>query len=121
MKSPEEAVHLSKLMVKIGKNLNKSIIAVITSMEQPLGRAIGNSLEVIEAIEFLKGRIETGDLAELTYYFASSALVFLDMYETRQEAEKYLHQAKIIFEAMKKFDTVELIITWCKKHYAIEI
>ena len=92
MKTPEEAVHLSKMMVKIGKKLNKSIIAVVTSMEEPLGRAIGNSLEVIEAIEFLKGHIETGDLAELTYYFASSTLVFLDMYANRQEAEKYLRE-----------------------------
>ena len=103
MKSPEEAVHLSKLMVKIGKNLNKSIIAVVTSMEEPLGRAIGNSLEVIEAIEFLKGNIESGDLAELTYYFASSALVFLDMYETRQEAEKYLRELIYSGKALNKF------------------
>lgn len=103
MKTPEDAVHLSKLMVKIGKNLNKSIIAVVTSMEEPLGRAIGNSLEVIEAIEFLKGRIATGDLAELTYYFASSALVFLEMYATRQEAEKYLRELVISGKALNKF------------------
>ena len=103
MKTPEDAVHLSKLMVKIGKNLNKSIIAVVTSMEEPLGRAIGNSLEVIEAIEFLKGRITTGDLAELTYYFASSALVFLEMYATRQEAEKYLRELVNSGKALNKF------------------
>ena len=103
MKTPEDAVHLSKLMVKIGKNLNKSIIAVVTSMEEPLGRAIGNSLEVIEAIEFLKGRITTGDLAELTYYFASSALVFLEMYATRQEAEKYLRELLNSGKALNKF------------------
>ena len=106
MKTPEEAVHLSKLMVKIGKNLNKSIIAVVTSMEEPLGRAIGNSLEVIEAIEFLKGNIESGDLAELTYYFASSALVFLDMYETRQEAERYLRELIHSGKALEKFREV---------------
>lgn len=103
MKTPEDAIHLSKLMVKIGKNLNKSIIAVVTSMEEPLGRAIGNSLEVIEAIEFLKGNIETGDLAELTYYFASSTLVFLDMYETRQEAETYLRELVRSGKALNKF------------------
>ena len=103
MKTPEEAVHLSKMMVKIGKKLNKSIIAVVTSMEEPLGRAIGNSLEVIEAIEFLKGHIETGDLAELTYYFASSTLVFLDMYANRQEAEKYLRELVHSGKALDKF------------------
>ena len=74
MKTPEDAVELSKLMVNIGKILNKSITAVITSMEEPLGRAIGNSLEIIESIEFLKGNIKTGDVADLTYSFASIAL-----------------------------------------------
>ena len=59
MKTPEDAVELSKLMVNIGKILNKSITAVITSMEEPLGRAVGNSLEIIESIEFLKGNIKT--------------------------------------------------------------
>ena len=53
MKTPEDAVELSKLMVNIGKLLKKSITAVITSMEEPLGRAVGNSLEIIESIEFL--------------------------------------------------------------------
>ena len=50
MKTAEDAVELSKLMVNIGEILNKSITAVITSMEEPLGRAIGNSLEIIESI-----------------------------------------------------------------------
>ena len=46
MKTPEDSVNLSKLMVKIGKLLNKSITAVITSMEEPLGRFVGNNLEI---------------------------------------------------------------------------
>ena len=49
MKTPEDAVELSKLMVNTGKILNKSITAVITSMEEPLGRAVGNSIEIIES------------------------------------------------------------------------
>src|SRR5574344_2644 len=67
MKTPEKAVELSHLMVKIGKKLNKSITAVITSMEEPLGRAVGNSVEIMEAIDFLKGNITTGDVHDLTY------------------------------------------------------
>ena len=55
MDTPEDAVNLSKLMVEVGKILKKSITAIVTSMEEPLGRAIGNSLEVIEAVKFLKG------------------------------------------------------------------
>lgn len=72
VKTPEEAVKLSKLMVAIGKKLGKNITAVVTSMEEPLGSAIGNALEVIESIEFLKGNLDN-DLSELTYEFAQIA------------------------------------------------
>lgn len=91
MKTPEDAVELSKLMVNVGTLLNKSITAVITSMEEPLGRAVGNSLEIIESIEFLKGNIQTGEVADLTYAFAALALTQLGLYETENEAKKYLH------------------------------
>lgn len=106
MKTAEEAVTLSRLMVNLGARLNKSILAVVTSMEQPLGRAIGNSLEVIEAIEFLKGNIKKGDLAELTYYFAASTLVFLDMYNNRNEAEEYLRTIVESGKALEKFKEI---------------
>lgn len=56
MKTFEQALSLGSLMVEIGKNLGKETVAVITDMNVPLGNAIGNSLEVIEAIETLKGR-----------------------------------------------------------------
>ena len=92
MKTPEQAVELSRLMVNIGKLLNRSIIAVITSMEEPLGRAVGNSLEIIESIEFLKGKITTGDIADLTYSFAAIALVQLGIYEDESDAKEFLHE-----------------------------
>lgn len=108
MKTAEDAVELSKLMVNIGKILNKSITAVITSMEEPLGRAIGNSLEIIESIEFLKGNIKTGDIVDLTYSFASIALLQLGLYENEHDAKEYL---KNIIESGKAIDKFrELII-----------
>ena len=55
MKNLEDAKQLGSTMVEIGNADGKKTVAVITDMEQPLGRAIGNSLEVIEAIETLKG------------------------------------------------------------------
>ena len=107
MKTPEDAVELSKLMVNIGKILNKSITAVITSMEEPLGRAVGNSLEIIESIEFLKGNIKTGDVAELTYSFASIALLQLGLFETQQEAKEHLRK---IVESGKALDKLRELI-----------
>ena len=55
MKTPKESEELSSLMVQIGKNAGKKVMAIITDMSSPLGYAIGNSLEVIEAIETLNG------------------------------------------------------------------
>lgn len=55
MKNIQDAEKLSNEMIQIGRAVNKETICVLTNMEQPLGYAIGNSLEVIEAIEFLKG------------------------------------------------------------------
>ncbi len=56
MKSVEKSRELARLMVDIGKNAGKKMVALITNMDRPLGYAIGNSLEVIEAVETLQGR-----------------------------------------------------------------
>ena len=58
LKTKESARELSDLMVKIAQELNKKVDIVISSMDEPLGKNIGNSLEVVEAIEFLKGNYE---------------------------------------------------------------
>jgi pyrimidine-nucleoside phosphorylase len=56
MKSPAEAEHLAELMVETGARMGKKIIALITDMDQPLGRAVGNALEVEECVEILNGK-----------------------------------------------------------------
>jgi len=56
MKSQEDARALAEAMVRIGRGMGKRVAALITDMEQPLGRAVGNALEVVECLETLKGR-----------------------------------------------------------------
>lgn len=75
MESFEDACRLGELMVEIGKAEGKSIVALITDMNQPLGYAVGNSLEVIEVIETLKGK-GPEDITELSLTLASY-MIFL--------------------------------------------
>ena len=56
MKREEDALHLADLLVETGTRMGKRVVALITGMDQPLGRAVGNALEVIEALEVLDGR-----------------------------------------------------------------
>lgn len=102
VKTPEEAEKLSNLMVGIGKKLGKSITAVVTSMEEPLGCAIGNSIEVVESIEFLKGNT-SGDLTDLTYEFGAIALVQVGKFSDTESAKKYLKSIVQSGKALEKF------------------
>lgn len=70
MKSAEEAESLASVMVALGKRAGRKISAIISNMDVPLGRAVGNSLEVIEAINTLKGE-GPEDLTELSLELAS--------------------------------------------------
>lgn len=107
MKTPEDAVRLSELMVKVGKKLGRSMTAVITPMEEPLGRAIGNSLEVIESIEFLRGKPRNElcgeDVVELTYDFAAIALVQVGQFKDIDKAKVYLKSVVVSGKALDKF------------------
>lgn len=73
MQSEKDAVKLAKTMVEIGKRAGKKIVALITDMSKPLGNSIGNSLEVIEAIETLNGNGEK-DLLELSLNLSAHIL-----------------------------------------------
>jgi len=102
IKTPDEAQELAELMIDIGKHLGRSICAVITSMDQPLGTHIGNSLEIIECIEFLKGNYEK-DLYEITCEIAMPALLEAKICPNENEAKKLIDEKILSGEALNKF------------------
>ena len=107
MKTVEDSKKLSKLMVEIGKNAGKKVVALITDMSSPLGNAIGNSLEVIEAIETLNGN-GPKDLTELCIAIASNML-FLAGKGSLEECEKMSKEAIYSKKALETFiKTVKL-------------
>lgn len=91
MKTYEDAEKLAEAMVRVGKLAGRKCVAVITDMEKPLGRAVGNSLEVIEAIEALKGGAPA-DLLEVSLVLASEML-FVAGKGTSEECRKMAEEA----------------------------
>lgn len=91
MKTKEDAKVLARTMIEIGQHLNKDTRATISNMNQPLGNAIGNALEVIEAINTLKGK-GPEDLFNLCLESGSHMLVQAKRCQTLQEANELLHE-----------------------------
>ena len=87
MKNFEDARKLSEAMIRIGKTAGKNMAAVISDMDQPLGRAVGNALEVKEAIDTLKGE-GPEDFTELVLTLGSRMLCMAERAETPQEEER---------------------------------
>ena len=87
MKTETEATKLAELMVSIGKNCNKSMTAVLTNMDEPLGYAVGNSLEVIEAINTLNGN-GPKDFTELCIELAAHLVLDAKLASDIAEAKK---------------------------------
>ena len=92
MKTPEDAEELARNLTRIGRLAGKRCAAIITDMDQPLGFAVGNALEVREAISVLKGDQE-GDLLRLCLALGSCMLTEAEFASTREEAEKMLLDA----------------------------
>ncbi len=102
LKTPEEACELAQWMVNIAAKLGKKFHAVITSMEQPLGRAVGNAIEVIESIEFLKGNM-TADIKELTYQMSALTLCEVGLAQNQEEAYSKINEAITSGRALEYF------------------
>ena len=91
MKREEDAFALAKEMVSLGKNARRNTIAVISDMDQPLGRAIGNAMEVREAIETLNGK-GPEDFTKLCMTLGTMMLLAGGVCQTQEEAEQKLQE-----------------------------
>ncbi len=91
MKTVEDARRLARTMIDIGAQMGRKVTALLTDMDQPLGRTVGNALEVIEAVEMLRGRAPA-DYTEVTVALTAEMLVLggkaASVAEARQRVQK---------------------------------
>lgn len=102
MKNEEDAVALAKAMVSIGNNVGRNTMAIISSMAEPLGYAIGNALEVKEAIETLRGD-GPEDLTALCLELGAQMTVLGGKADTLDEAKEKLQEVIANGKALEKF------------------
>ena len=102
MKTQEDAEELAHAMVRIGNHVGRKTIAIISDMSQPLGFAIGNALEVKEAIETLQGK-GPKDLTKLVLTLGSQMVILAGKAKTSEEAKEMLLDAIHSGKALAKF------------------
>lgn len=99
MKNEKDAAALAETMVGIGKSCGRNIIAVITNMDEPLGRNVGNALEVIEAVDVLRGNGDKS-LRELSVYLAANMLSL----SFRRDIDECIIEATNALDSGRAFD-----------------
>ncbi len=102
MKTREDARALAQSLVHTGRKLNRQVIAVLTDMSEPLGRKVGNFLEVEEAVDCLRGNGPV-DVMEVTYRLTAWMLVAAGLRKSIPEAENLCRNVISDGSAMKKF------------------
>lgn len=102
MKKKEDALALARAMVAVGKAGGKPVRALLTAMNQPLGRCAGHTTEVIESIECLKGR-GPADLMEVTYALTGHMLILAGAAKDEADARKKMEAAIADGRALEKF------------------
>lgn len=98
----DQVVELSRVMVDIGKLSGKDVRAIITDMNQPLGHCIGNTLEIYEAVHFLRGEA-AGDLMEVCFRLGAEMLEMGGVTDDHSVARDMLQDAIISGRALEKF------------------
>ena len=108
MKNKEDALHLAKLMVQIGNHAKRKTTAILTDMEQPLGYAVGNIIEVKEAIDTLKGH-GPHDFQMLCEEISSHLLIDAKVANNQNEAKKMIKEA---IESGKALDKLAQMVRY---------
>lgn len=98
----DTARKLAKSLSKIGAKFGKKVKILFTNMDSPLGSCIGNSLEIIECIEFLKGNYDE-DLKEVTFALLTEMLIMAGIIENNNPAEKMIIQTIESGKALQRF------------------
>jgi pyrimidine-nucleoside phosphorylase len=102
MPDPQDAIDLARTMVKIGTDAGRRVVALVTGMDQPLGRAVGNALEVEEAIATLRGE-GPADLTELVLLMGAEMLMMAGVAAGPTEARHRLEAAIGDGSGLRKF------------------
>ncbi|MHB8877082.1 MAG: thymidine phosphorylase [Myxococcaceae bacterium] len=105
MKTLEDARTLARTMIAIGTRMKRKVTALLTDMDQPLGRAVGNALEVAEAVAVLEGEAPP-DLTECTLALTAEMLVLGKKAQTPAEARGLLEKAIADGSALKKLQEI---------------
>lgn len=105
MKKLEDARTLATTMIGIGRAMGKQVVALLTDMSQPLGRTVGNALEVMEAVDMLKGRAPA-DYTECTYALTGEMLVLGGKAKDATEARALLEEAVTSGRALAKLEEI---------------
>ena len=107
MRTVEDARALARRMVDIGSHLGRHTVAVITDMDRPLGMAVGNGLEMREAIEALSGKLPYDDpLMQVSFTLAKKMLILSRLASNDSEAESKLKQALESGEGLNRLRTM---------------
>jgi pyrimidine-nucleoside phosphorylase len=105
MKTREDARTLARTMIGIGREMGRKVTALLTDMEQPLGRTVGNALEVVEAVEMLRGNAPA-DYTECTLALTAEMLVLGKVAASVPEARERLQRAVADGSAVRKLQEI---------------
>lgn len=103
MKNRKDAEELSKIMTKIGQLSGKETVCIITDMDEPVGYAVGNTLEVIEAVDILKNKYMPKDVKHIIEELGGTMLILAGKVGTMEEGKKAILESITSGKAYQKF------------------